>query len=375
MTSARAAPLTEPGILALQATPLRGGEMFKTMPAAWSETRLTLEGELLGVASDADIARALGMLREVMPGRRALSVQSLAGSSVEGLLAIEAALEPDERRFILNDYSSLCANRRLLRNDVAFCAAPPPDSQGCAICVYGEARVAQLQAVERLFQRCRFTVVAPSQGALALWQRASALPHASAAVIEPARLDISAEPTGVVEIGTPGTEGRPVRVAFVGPRTLSAGWLTFERIWETCGELTAYALHHFAEGPELRPSRNLINVALPATTTAASLRDLLIARRIDLVIAAAEWAEPFSLCAVAALAAGCDLVSLRHSGHAAELVETERRGRLFDDGQEAAEFFIDGKAVAYARERDRFPRHVADISLEGAASAAAERRA
>jgi hypothetical protein len=366
-----------PGYVGLHATPLRGGEIFKIMPAPWSETRLALNGEPLGVATDADIARALGGLRETMPARRALAVRGLAGASVDGLLAIEAALEPDERLFYLNDYSSLCASRRLLRNDVAFCAAPPPDSQACAICVHGEARLAQLQAVERLFQRCRFKVIAPSQSALALWRRASDWPHESAAVAEPARMEARAEPTGPVEIGALGTEGRPVRVAFIGPRALERGWLTFERMLETCGELTAYALHHFAGQDDLRPSRNLVNVAVPADATPAALRDLMIARRIDLVVAAAEWAEPFSYAAVAALAAGCDLVALRHSGLAAELIETDRRGRLFEDSDEAVEFFVSGKAVAYARERDRFPRFVAELSLDGAAFAAlpAERRA
>lgn len=361
------------GFVSLHATPLRGGEVFKAMPAPWSETRLALDGETLGVASDAEIAKALATLRQAMPARRALAVHGLAGSSVDGLLAVEAALEPDERLLFLNDYSSLCANPRLLRNDIAFCAAPPPDSQGCAICVYGSARLAQIQAVERLFQRCRFAVVAPSAGALALWRRAGALPHESAALVEPVRLETRAEPAGVAEIGTPGTEGRPVRVAYVGPRTLSGGWLTFERVLETCGELTAYALHHFAQAAELRPNRNLFNVEIPAAATPAALRDLLIARRIDLVVAAAEWAEPFSLVAVAALAAGCDLVALRHSGRAAELAETERRGRLFADGEEAVEFFVGGKAVAYARERDRFPRYVADLHPD--AAALAERRA
>ena len=163
-----------------------------------------------------------------------------------------------------------------------------------------------------------------------------------------------------------------MRVACVGPRTLAAGWLTFARILETCGELSGYALHHFAGAQELRPSRNLFNVETAGAP--AALRDLLVERRIDLVLAAAEWAEPFSYAAVAALAAGCDLVALRHSGHAAELVETLQRGRLFADGEEAVEFFVGGKALAYACERDRFPRYVADLRLD-AAAASAERRA
>ena len=360
------------GFVTMQASPLRGGALFKTMPAPWSETQLAIDGASLGVATDADIAKALAGLRAAMPARRAIAVHGLAGASVDGLLAIDAALEPDERRFHLSDYASLCANRQLLRNDVAACAAPPPDSQACFVCVYGEARRTQLQAVEKLFQSLPFAVLAPSQSALALWRRASSLAHESALVAAPVRLDERARPAQSAEIGALGAEGRPVRVAFVGPRTLAAGWLTFARILETCGELSAYALHHFAVAQDLRPSRNLFNVEIAGSPTA--LRDLLVERRIDLVVTAAEWAEPFSYPAVAALAAGCDLVALRHSGHAAELVETLQRGRLFADGEEAVEFFVGGKALAYACERDRFPRYVADLRLD-AAAASAERRA
>ena len=358
------------GFVALQASPLRGGAVLKTMPAPWSETQLAIAGATLGVATDADIAKALAGLREAMPARRRFAVHGLAGASVDGLIAIDAALEPDERRFHLGDHASLCANRQLLRNDVAACAAPPPDSQACFVCIYGEARRSQIQAVEKLFQRLPFVVVAPSQSALAFWRRASSLPHESARVGAPMRLDDRAEPAGAAEIGTLGSEGRPVRVAFVGPRTLAAGWLTFARILETCGELSAYALHHFADAQGLRPSRNLFNVETAGAP--AALRDLLVERRIDLVVTAAEWAEPFSHAAIAALAAGCDLVALRHSGHAAELVETLQRGRLFADGEEAVEFFVGGKALAYACERDRFPRYVAELRVEATAT---ERRA
>jgi hypothetical protein len=362
------------GLVALQASPLRGGALFKTMPAPWSETQLAVNGASLGVATDADIAAAFAGLRDAMPARRAISVHGLAGASVDGLIAIDAALEPDERRFHLGDYASLCANRQLLRNDVAACAAPSPESQACFVCIYGEARRAQLQAVEKLFQRLPFAVFAPSESALALWRRGSSLPHESAVVAAPLRLDERATPVESAEIGVLGAEGRPVRVAFVGPRMLAAGWLTFERILETCGELSAYALHHFAASDELRPSRNLFNVETAGGPT--TLRDLLVERRIDLVVAAAEWAEPFSYAAIAALAAGCDLVALRHSGHAAELVETQQRGRLFTDGEAAVEFFVGGKALAYACERDRFPRHVAELRADAApAAASAERRA
>ena len=159
--AAPAAPSAIPGFLCLQASPLRAAHTLKLLPAAWSQTRLALDGETLGVATDAAIAKALDALGEALPPRRILAVRSLVGASLEGLLAVETALAAQRRLLFLDDFSSLCESARLLRNDVAFCAAPAPDSQGCAVCIYGESRRSLLAGLERLFERCRFTVVAP----------------------------------------------------------------------------------------------------------------------------------------------------------------------------------------------------------------------
>jgi hypothetical protein len=353
------AQVSLPGFVRLQASPLRAAHTLKLMPAAWSETRLVFDGQTLGVATDAAIAKALASLGEALPPHRAFVVRGLLGVSLEGLLAVEAALAAQRRLFFLDDFSSLCASPRLLRNDVAFCGAPPPESQGCAVCIYDEARRALLAGLDRLFERCRFTVVAPSQAALALWRNATALPHEAATVIAPARLEDAPAPEAAAETGEIGVERRPVRVAFLGAPTLAHGWPTFARILESCGDLAAYSFHHFAAPETLRPSRNLVGVA-----TDGPLSDLLIGRRIDLVVMASEGCEAFSSPAIEALAAGADLVTLAHSGHPAALVESERRGRAFAADDEVVEFFTGGKAIAYARERDRFPRLVQAVRVE-----------
>jgi hypothetical protein len=356
-----------PGFVHLQASPLRAAQTLKLLPAAWSETRLALDGETLGVATDAAIAKALAALAEALPPRRLFVARGLLGTSLEGLIAVEAALAAQRRLLFLDDFSSLCASPRLLRNNVAFCGAPPPESEACAVCVYGETRRTLLAGLERLFERCRFTIVAPSQSALTLWSGATALPYEDATVFAPARLEDAATPSAREETDDIGVEGRPVRIAFLGSPTLAGGWPTFERILEACGELVAYAFHHFAAPEDLRPSRNLVSIAADRP-----LRDLMIERRIDLVVMANEGCEAFSAPALEALAAGSDLVTLTHSGHPAALVESERRGRALEGDDEVVEFFVGGKAIAYARERDRFPRHVQAVRGQNVLAALSE---
>ena len=347
------------GFAYVRAAPLRASPLLKSMPAAWSETQLTLDDESLGVAMDAEIAKAFLALQDALPARRAFVIHSVLGASLDGLLAIEAALAAERRLFWLHDFSSLCANPLLLRNDVAFCGAPPPDSVACGVCVHGEPRRAQLALMERLFARGRFTVVAPSERALALWRTATALPFEATAIFEPATLDELAEPLRA-DASEVGFEGRPARIGFVGPPTLANGWLTFERVVDACGDLVAYAFHHFADARGLTPQSSLFNIEI-SPETEHSLRDELISRHIDLVVLATEAPQTFSRLAIEALAAGCDLVALNRSGHVAALVEAFRRGRLFDNSEDVVEFFVSGKALAYARERDRFPRYLARV--------------
>ena len=85
---------------------------------------------------------------------------------------------------------------------------------------------------------------------------------------------------------------------------------------------------------------------------------------------ATEGRGPFSPAAVAALAAGCDLVALATAATPPRSSRASGAAALFDSADEAVEFFVDGKAVAYARERDRFPRaHRATFAATPASAA------
>ncbi len=355
-----AAALKAMGFLVLTAAPRRPSAALGDLPPVWAQTRLALDGEPLGVAADAQIAEALASLGEARPARRAMVVRGAQGASAAGLLAVAAALAPQRRIFCLDDLSTLCPSPQLLRNDVAYCAAPPQESQACAICAHGETRPAHLTAMRRLFERVGFTALAPSEAALAFWLAKAGLPHEAARVAAPLTLETPQEtPATIAEIAEIGAEGRPVRVAFIGAPTLERGWLTFERVLEACGELAAYAFHHFAPAHALRPSHNLFSVATEGETPAP-----MIERRIDLVVAASAGPEAFSRAAMEAIAAGADIVTLGCSGHAAELAKSLRRGRVLANDDEIVDFFVSGKAIAYARERARFPRLIQSLRVE-----------
>ncbi len=178
---------------------------------------LVIDGREVGVTSAADLEAALLRSPRRPEERRLFLVHCLLGHSVPDLIALRAALASEANVFWVHDYSSICLGYTLLRNDVAYCHAPPPDSITCRVCVYGTQRPAHLADVRTLFEAVPFQVVAPSQAALAIWREHSDLPHVSSMAHEHCGLvpsDEEAAPRDVDAAGArrlhrlrPGTQG------------------------------------------------------------------------------------------------------------------------------------------------------------------------
>lgn len=358
------------GFVYMHLSPLLAALHVKDDAAETTSTRIVIDGTIVGVASDAEIADALENLSALLPDDRTFVVHSPLGHSVRGLARIQSALQPMRSFFWLHDYVSLCAGFQLLRNDVEFCDAPDAQSEGCHICIYGAVRQANEQRLRFLFEHCDFTVVSPSEGTREIWLKRSSLPHKGVLVAEHAQL---VETTDRLDTGNPpevGTERRPVRVAYVGYPILPKGWFTFERIFEQAGDYANYEFFHFASAESLGPRKNLRRVECAVT---ADERDLMTKKLrengIDLVVIAAEWPETFSYVTFEALAAGCDVLTLSRSGNVAAVVNKLRRGLVFEREDEIAEFFTSGKAIAYARARAKFGAYAGELVHDGTTAA------
>ena len=253
--------------LRLQATPLRAARLFKHA------------GRVVGDAAGARRReRSASPPTRRSPGRCGAARRAAAGAArfvVRDVLgaARSRGCSASRRRWRrsggcsgCDDFASLCASPRLLRNDVAFCGAPPPDSHGLRRSASTATRgTRSLAAMQRLFQRRRFTVVAPSEARAGAVARSDApCPMSPPPSSRPARLDALADAVGA-EDGEIGARRGRCAIAFVGSPTLADGWPTFERILEACGDLAAYAFHHFADAERpARRSRNLFSVETPA---------------------------------------------------------------------------------------------------------------
>ena len=315
----------------LHLAPVRAGP---ALAETGCDLLLTLDGATLGTAPVVAIVAALRA--SALPLARSLVVHALMGHAPEDVAALAACLAADRRVFWAHDYFAACEGYTLLRNDLAYCGAPPADSMACRICRHGDRRPRHVARLRALFDAIGFEVAAPSQVALDLWRRAAALPVRQARV----------QPHCRIVAGTPivPPPERALRVAFVGLPVAHKGWPLFLSLVQANAGRDDVAFHHVADAAALRPQAGLTGIAASVRPDQpdAMVRAVRTAG-IDIVLVLSPWPETFSLVTHEALAAGADVLALAASGNAATVVQASARGAVLADGAALLRLFEGGR--------------------------------
>lgn len=294
--------------------------------------RLLLDAVDIGTATVASVRRATSAVPDVR-----LVVHSLIGHDPELLARLARPAE-----FWLHDYATLCASPQLLRNDHAFCHAPAPVSGACTICVHGEGRAALLRRSLAATERAR--LVAPSDTARAVWS--------AGAGIDPSRVEVrphlTLAPASHPALARPSVPPTAAaRIAFAGTPAFHKGY----------GHALDLMRHH--SGLTWFATGSLDGATSLSASTGArdpwALSRALAGAAVDLVLVLSPWPETFCLVAHEAIAAGCDVLTLAASGHAAAVVATTGRGVVFDDVAAASRWLADDAAGYLAGRRARPP--------------------
>ena len=309
--------------------------------------QVSLDGRFLGLAPERVVEAALRA--PFLPGHRIFIVHSVLGHRVAALARVAAVFGPAHSVFWLHDYSALCEGFNLLRNDIAYCHAPPPDSTGCRICVYGAERSSYLAAMHGLFTEVPFNVVAPSRVALDLFLARTALPFRSARVHENAVL-VAGDAIRAPSSGPP-------RVGFAGFAIPPKGWPAFQRLLQRQAGYATYRFLHFALAANRVPMTGLekVDVEVRPGDRFAMVRALRAAE-VELVAVLSPWPETFSFVVHEAIAAGADVIALADSGNVAAAVRRHRCGVVLRDEAAFLRFFEEGWALDYARQREAAAR-------------------
>lgn len=282
---------------------------------------LRLGSDHLGVVRSKDLLQALSSLRGFgVP--IAVIVHHFLGTAPEIVQDI-AALSNITPIVWVHDYLSICANYNLLRNDVLFCGAPPRDSNACSVCVYGDDREAIRPRIEAFFRTTLPIVLAPSEAALSLWLTNAGLPHHLGAVQPLARIVLASQPR---PHGLP--LDRPLRVAHLGARLASKGWLTFERLVLRFAGDSRYEFFQLGmPGPGVTIGA-IHNVPVRVTSEAPdAMIEAVAEHRIDAVVSWSTWPETFCYAAHEAVAGGAYLLTHVGAGNVPALVDGPAAGQ------------------------------------------------
>lgn len=301
-----------------------------------------LNGRALGVFAPEAVIAAVGKaVRGVKPGKRSFAIHSLLGHNAAETADLLAAAGLKAGYFWLHDFASLCAGFHLLRNDVQDCAAPPPESQACGICIYGPWRARHIAEHERLFERLSLTVVAPAGVTLDLWKARAGYPTVGEIVLPHARL---------VERGAaaPTPAGRPLRIAYAGMPAAHKGWEIFRDLVARHADDPRYQFIHLGGRTPLGLPLEFHKVTVTDARPRA-MQEAIEAHEIDAVLIWPLCRETFSFIAYEAVAAGAAVITGPDSGNVAAFVAEGGHGVVLEDEEALAAAFEAGELAGLSR--------------------------
>mgnify|MGYP000476951799 FL=1 len=229
-----------------------------------------------------------------------------------------------------------------MRNDVAFCGAPPPNSPACSVCLYGRRRRIHLAEHGRFFQTFAMTVLAPSQAALDLWLSSFPVKPAAAKVHPHATLRKRRAN------GEGDSAGGPLKVAFLGMPAPHKGWPVYERLVERFAQDPRYEFHHLGKIKDDAVEARFTAIQ-PAPDVAEPMAAAVEAMEIDVAVIWSLCPETFCFTAYEAVAGGAMVLTNPDAGNVPRFVAETGNGLVVEDEHALMVLFERGDVQSLAR--------------------------
>ncbi len=298
-----------------------------------------VNGQFAGLHTAETLIEVLGPL--AVGKALTFAIHSFIGHNIVGITALLTALGAREGYYWIHDFSSVCAHYALLRNDVAFCGAPPPDSPACEVCLYSRRRRIHLAEHGRFFQTFAMTVLSPSQAALDLWLKSFPIKPAAARVHPHAILQ---ERQTAKDDPPPG----PLKVAFLGMPAEHKGWPVYAKLVERFADDPRYEFHHLGKMRDTTVEARFTSIA-PTPDVAEPMAAAVEALGIDVAIIWSLCPETFCFTAYEAVAGGAAVVTNPDAGNVPRFVVESDNGKVAKDDLALGELFESGEILTLAR--------------------------
>ncbi len=314
--------------------------LSQTQALAEFQFSVRLDGAKLGFASALTLRRAI----DRWAGRRVSFrwvLHHLMGHSPEVLLALWKPSDAPAPLLWTHDFFAACPSYALMRNDIAYCGAPPANSGACRICVYGSERQRHIQRVRTFIESVQPVLAAPSQSAIELWERAVEVSAAAKMVIAPCDTALYARPRVR-------RADAPLRVAFLGARAYHKGWIVFQDLATQLSRDSRYQFFQLGLGSD---SQLDCVRHVPVKVTADDRHAMVSAiamHEIDVVVCWSLWPETFNFTLHEAIAGGAFVVARRDQGNVwpAATRHAPAASRAMDDERALHDYFRSGAVIA-----------------------------
>lgn len=310
---------------------------------------LLLAGQDIGTAS---MDQLISVIRRLHGDANSVEVvvHHLLGHSPEKVGELASAAGGNRLWLWLHDFFALCPSYSLQRNDTSFCGAPPPTSNACSLCVYGEERLSHLSRMQTLFDSLKVIAIAPSKVMADSWTARSDF--------TPAEIMIHPHLTLTWSDTTPNPDSdernaRHFKIGFAGTRVSHKGWPVFEDL-ANAGKKEGWAMRFHYLGVTDPKTDAIESVHVHVTQEDPDAMISTIRRKeIDVVLHWPSCEETFSLTTYEAIAAGAAVVTHAESGNVAAVVRETGKGLVLNSLEELKAAFADGRIVALAQETRR----------------------
>ena len=285
---------------------------------------LIINNQDIGSYREDDILDALRTTLR-LDGKLFLIIHALHGHKIPFIVRCGLELKISKTFFWIHDYFSLCPSSHFLRNNITYCHGPNPQSQACAICIYGEKRDTHLEEVADLFEALPIHVLAPSQHALNLWQTKNSFKYLSAQVHEHRRIIYLQKREQL----SPDTD-RQLKIAYLGLPVAHKGWLVFSEVVHLFRKDPRYDFFHFGYHQDKTCQVKFEKVRVDCANITA-MTDALRAHEIHAVFVWSDLPETYSIVMYEAFAAGVPVVTIKESGNIAAQVSQNGLGVIFNN--------------------------------------------
>jgi len=303
---------------------------------------VTINGQNAGAYLASDVVKAMRAAR--FASVPTFVIHNLLGHNVNQAIAILEAAGAKAGHWWIHDFAPLYNNYKLMRNDVAYDGMPKPGTMAWQLCEYARADFSHRDLCIPLFEKFSITLLAPSQSALDIWNKADVLQPVSSQVIEHCTLrNVRSLPP----VLSP-KETMPLKVGYLGHPSDHKGWGAFRELVLAFADDQRYEFHHLGSGrgmglpvasrevhaDEVRPDR---------------MREAVELEELDVALVWSLWPETFCLVAYEAIAGGAAILTNKAAGNVCDLVVQTGEGLVLDDEKTLHEFFASGKILTLAR--------------------------